>query len=268
MPPLTVGAQNGLAEFYGSDWLGQAGAGIAQAPETRFSRNPAGLAELEEPLAGFSFINHFLTPELQTLGFRWALPDSNRGAWQLSAQRSGSRNLNFSEASLAYAHRLRFVSLGLRGQFRQLSQGEFGTGNAFVLSAGGQAQLHPMLRFGAWLYNITQTSYRHSGQITVPVIMQAGVEVSATGSFALLADLQKRIDQPASAKIALTYRVSRRLQLRTGFDHRIASLFAGADFQFRNWALSYGTGWSPQLGWSNGLDLRISQPLKTLGIRP
>jgi hypothetical protein len=206
-----------------------AGMGGAAAPVTdvwALHYNIGALAGIQETTVAASYQSRLNIPELATAGLTFCMP-LRIGVAGAGISRYGFGAYSLTEGSLGFAHQIRFVSLGLQAGFVQAATKGFGSRFVPLVSFGGTAELLPKLRFGGYVYNITQSKLSPETGEHIPTLLRAGLQWQPTELFLLVAETEKDVDYPASFKAGIEYKLRPFLAVRGGFSTKPTSLHGG-----------------------------------------
>ena len=143
------------------------------------------------------------------------------------------------EATLGFAHQIGVFSLGIQGGFVQAGTKGFGSRTVGVLTLGGTAELLPKLRFGASVYNITQSRLNKETDEYLPTMLRAGLQWQPSENLYLLIETEKDVDYPARFKWGIEYRLRHFLALRTGISTQPVNLHGGFGLKAGKFNIDY-----------------------------
>src|SRR5690606_6935110 len=157
---------------------------------------------------------------------------SNLGTFSFTAQKSGSELYNEQHYGLGFSNQIGMVSLGLKIDYIQYHIEETGTKGVPGLSLGGVAKILPKLTFGAYIFNLTQSSLMKEEDLYVPIVLRSGISYQPVNELIFCIETEKDVDQEVSIKGGLEYEFLEKFQLRSGI----------SSFPFQQ---HYGLGFSP-----------------------
>ncbi len=216
-------------QLMGARAAGVGGAAVTLTDIWAMQNNIGALADLQEAQAAVGTQTRFNLPELSTAALAVGMPLAI-GTAGLSLSRYGFGAYSLMEASIGFAHHINFVSIGVQAGLVQAATKGFGSRMAPVIALGGTADLFPSLRFGGYVYNITQSRINPETGEYLPTLLKAGLQWKPTSLFALLVETEKDVDFPARFKAGLEYRLRPGLALRTGFSSNPVNLHGGLGF--------------------------------------
>ena len=216
--------------------------------------NPGALGYLERNAAAVSFERRYSTFSL--LAFSTAARYKNLGTVGLSASRFGPEFFNQSRAGLSWGKSFGIASIGVQGQWYQLSSKDINTRHYFLLNFGGIARLGEKLHFSGSISNLTQTKSRENETRVLPTILKAGLSLQANSNLELLLEIQKDLDEKAGVNAGAEYRFARNCFARTGFSTLSKTASLGFGLAWRDMQLDFGSSWHPELGFSQCIGLQ------------
>lgn len=221
------------------------------------ANNPGALGWLNRSSMATGYENRYGSSAFSQLGFCAAIPSSKWGTLGLAANRFGSEIFNQTRASAAWGKAFGIASIGVQGQFYQVSASELPSRSYFLLNFGGVARLTPTIRFAASISNLTQTKASDYVTETLPTIVRAGIGYQPVKTVLLMVEVQKDLDQKTLVKGGLEYEFVKNFWLRTGFTTLQQVASGGFSFRWRDLKLDYGVANHPQMGWSHCIGLEL-----------
>ena len=243
-------------QLAGARAAGVGGASVALSDIWSLQYNVGALAKVQSPRLTAGYQTRFNLPELSTAAVLLALPLPH-GIVGASVSRYGFGAYQLTEASLAFAHQIRFASLGLQAGFVQTATTGFGSRMVPVLSLGGTAELIPKLRFGGSIYNILQAQSNPEHNEQLPTLLRAGLQWQASDLVQLLVETEKDVDFPARFKAGLEYQLRSFLALRSGFSTQPLQLHGGLGLQAGRISIDYAMHHHGHIGLNHHLSLGI-----------
>ena len=135
--------------------------------------NPSSLSGLTKSSAALFVDHRYNVSGLNTVAFAYNHFVRNTRI-STGTSRFGDELLNHSRIELAFAHKIRMVSLGGGLGYHQLSVSENGVGRAVTLQFGGMVHVSPRFLYGAHVYNMLRSKVARESQIYHPVLMKMG----------------------------------------------------------------------------------------------
>ena len=231
------------------------GAAVTLSEVWAISHNAAGIAELKHPTFGAYFENRFSISAFNTAAFAVAIPTKKQVTFGADAYRFGDDLFSNQRVGLAAAHKIGFVSLGLKASVLQTRIAELGSHRAFIVDFGGQAQLLKQLVFGGHVYNITQARLAEFADERIPTVLKAGLSYRPSERLMLNLETQKHMEYDADFRAGAEYVFQEVLALRVGFSSLTRSVTGGAGVKFRRFQADYALGNQTALGFSNHLSV-------------
>lgn len=211
--------------------------------------NQAGLAGLEHTVAGASYQQHWLSPDLAMQALAFALP-VGKGCFAASAVDFGNSLYAQRSFGLAYAMRLsEDWRVGVQLDYLDLRLGEgYGTSGAITAELGVQAKLTEHLWLGAHLYNPNRAELGGPYAEEVPTVIRAGLGYTFSEQVVMTAEVSKDIDRPEQYHAGIEYHPSSVLFLRTGVSTGPSKAHFGAGLRIDRTELDIAVVMRSQLG--------------------
>ena len=232
--------------------------------------NIAGIASLTKPEAGVYVENRFGIQAFTTAALQAVYPTDKFGSYGISLSRFGDALYSQQSVGLGAAHKLGQFSLGGKVDIWQVAVAGYGSRKAITLSVGGQGEIIPKLRFGAYAYNINQAKLTAFEDERLATVMQAGLSYNPYPRLLLAVETEKTIDHGATLKAGAEYLLlQEKLALRTGFSTFTNSATFGVGFRARQLQVSYAFGSTTRLGSSHHLSVSYRYAASSpIAVRP
>ena len=223
--------------------------------------NPANLAALEGfSLGGFT-TQPFGLPELTASYLRASLP-ARHGGIGAALSYSGFQGLRHYALHTGFGHRLwKRLDGGVNVEltFTNTPEGQIFTSAS--LAAGLSIPIGRSVLMGVMARNPisipSNEAYRSDPQMAVTLSYRISELVL------LVSEWNQEVREPADIRIGISYNPIKNLALRTGFQSRTSSFFAGASYRIRqNWELSIAGGYHPFLGFTPSAGFGFHVPKK------
>jgi hypothetical protein len=250
----------------GTRFNGMGNASVAVSDVFSIFSNPASLTGLSAPVACMNADHRYNVSGINTLAFSYChVQKAARVA--LGISRYGDELLNHTRAELAFAYKIRLVSLGGGISYQQLAVSELKTARNLLFQFGGMVELTPTLHYGASIYNMTRSKIASEASTYYPVVMQMGLSYLPIKQVLLLVEVEKTSTLPANFKMGLEYTPTSYLVLRTGINSAPSQGFFGAGVKWKEYGLDYAVTVHSRLGWVHSLSLcyffaKKEEPLK------
>lgn len=217
--------------------------------------NPAGLVYNESHvLAGYQSKYIAMGINDAVFGFSFPLKSTALG---IGASYFGDNLLNKTKLIAAVAHKVGKTSLGLKATYDQLSVDELGSHGIFYIDIGGQIKLGSEVVIGMVLKNLNQAKFDSISLIEPNTLVQIGVSYNPHSKLVLLGQIEKDISNPALLRLAMEYKITPQVSVRTGLIPSPTSAFAGIGFSWSNMDIDFAGSYQQVLGWSGGLSIGI-----------
>ncbi|WP_323757005.1 hypothetical protein [Roseivirga sp.] len=251
---LNVSAQQASRAPIGPRALGMGGVSSVFHDSWSIFNNPAGLTDTEQLIALFAYKTIFDFAPFNTVSAGIALP-TGIGNISFSAFRFGDDVFNSQMASLSFARKTGIIRLGLKLNYLQYNIEGFGSRGTLLSDIGVVADLTPQLRFGAHIYNFTQSSISADNREKVPTVISLGMAYYPTKGIALVIEGEKDIDLEPDLKLGLEYQVIEKVKARTGFSTLTNTHSFGGGLQLNRFDLDYGIRIDRKLGHTHNFGL-------------
>jgi hypothetical protein len=241
--------------------LGARSAGMANASLTltdlwSVHHNQAGLAELLKPVAGLSYENRFLVPELGSQGFAFAIPTLS-GVLGTSVTRFGYKNYNETKIGLSFARKISTkASAGIQLNYHSTFIGDqHGQKGNVSFEAGARAEILPELFMGLHIFNPTRTRIAEYNDERMPTIIRVGFGYWYSEKVVVTLESEKDIDAENVVRAGLEYRVVKELFLRTGVSTNPLLTSFGIGLELNHFKVDLATSFHQKLGYSPQISL-------------
>jgi len=151
------------------------------------------------------------------------------------------------------------LSFGGKVDWMQTQIEGFGTGNAFLFSFGGVAELGPKFLLGSQFSNLNQAKLSKNSTQPIPTLMQVGLSYLPSKNLVFHSELEKDLHAAPIFKIGLQYQLEEWIFLRTGIHSRPSRLSFGLGLQKKRMGLNYAYGQNSALGNTHHLSLHLNR---------
>ena len=210
--------------------------------------------ESTEIAAGYDL--RFGLKELSTFSLASGIK-TDFGTIGLGISRYGGELFNQHLIGAGFSNTIGIMSFGAKIDWLQTQIEGFGTGNSFLISLGGKAELGPKTFFGANFSNINRARFSNSTEQRVPTLIQMGISYLPSSTVSLFVEVEKEADSPAFLKAALEYLPSEWLVLRTGVSSTPSRVSFGFGLRKDRFGFDYAFGENSNLGPSHHLSLGL-----------
>lgn len=211
---------------------------------------------MEESELGVSVDQRFGLIELSTVSLAGTFR-SQLGTLGLGVSRYGGALFNQQQLGIGYSNTLGIVSLGAKVDWYQTQIEGFGTGNSFLISMGGVAQLGPEFFLGAHFSNLTQSRISRNSELALPTLVQLGIGYFPTKFLSIHSEIEKDVDLPAVFKLGIEYALSEWILLRTGVNSHPSQLSFGLGIRKSKFGFDYAYGQNTGLGRTHHFSLGL-----------
>lgn len=205
-----------------------------------------------------SIDQRFGLPELSTIALS-GLIKGDAASIGLGIARYGSSLFNQHLLSIGISTTRGILSFGGKIDWMQTQIEGFGTGNTFLFSVGGIAELGPKFFLGSHFSNLNQAKLSRNSNQQLPTLMQLGVSYLPSKNLVFQAELEKELDSTPILKIGLQYQLEDWIYLRTGLHSQPSRLSFGLGLQKKRMGLDYAYGQNPALGSTHHLSLHLNR---------
>lgn len=179
--------------------------------------NQAGLAYLENPVAGISYENRFLLKDLSLANAAFAYP-TKLGTIGLDVTYFGFELYNESKIGLNYSRKFgKYFSLGLQLNYHSLyvEEGNY-TPDFLTIEGGFLAKPIPKLSIGFHVFNPTNSYKNQDTEQKLSPILRLGGLYQFSDDVGLTGEIKKSIFLDERYSLGFEYRIVEILTLRTG----------------------------------------------------
>lgn len=219
-----------------------------------YFNNIGALDRIEQSEISAGFDNRFGISELSSvdLAAGWK---TDFGTLGLGISRFGGKLFNQQLLGIGFSNTLGIVSLGAKVDWFQTSIEGFGTGNAFIFSLGGVAELGPKFFLGAHFSNLNRAKLSQNSEQRLPTFVQMGISYLPGESVKILAEIEKDIELDPIVRAGIEYKLTEWILLRTGISSRPAQISFGLGLRKDQFGFDYAYGQNTALGRSHHLSL-------------
>jgi hypothetical protein len=185
--------------------------------------------------------------ELSTFDLAAALK-TDAGSFGLNLSRFGEKLFNQQMLGFGYSQKLGIASFGLKADWFQTQIQDFGTGNAFLLSLGGIADLGPKIQMGAYFSNINRSKISKYSEERLPTLISMGISYFPSPSLQIHVEAEKDISFKPTIKLGLEYSIQDWIFLRTGINSNPSKINFGIGINPGKFQFDYGLGQNNALG--------------------
>lgn len=251
---VTLAQTDPLTQAHGARSQAMGNIKVALPDAWTYFNNIGALDRLEESEISAGFDHRYGLPELSTvdLALGWK---NYLGTIGLGVSRFGGKLFNQQLLGLGFSNTLGIVSIGAKIDWYQTHIEGFGTGNAFLLTLGGVAELGPRFFLGANLSNLNQARISSDSPHRLPTAIQLGISYVPSESLRILAEVEKDIALDPVFKAGVEYRLMDWIFLRTGVCSNPGRITFGLGMRKDRFGFDYAYGQNTALGRTHHLSL-------------
>lgn len=218
--------------------------------------NPAGLADLGSWQLMSFYRYPFNLKELQTLALGVGIPgDLPIG---ITISQTGNTSYRNQHITVQAGKSWGPFSMGLGLSHWIVTIAGIGKDQNFSFDISTQMLLSPVLKTGAKLSNITQTTL--FGRERLPANFQLGISYTPYDQFTIMLEIGSILGYPLEGKLGMEYVVLNKIPVRTGFNILQRSTHAGIGFHQSSVLIDYAVVIYQLLGFVHQAGLTLSWP--------
>lgn len=240
--------------------LGKSGAG--DQTFWAFFSNSAGLALVDQPMAGIGYSSDFHLKELSSRAFFAVVPTK----WLVMGGgfvHKGFEHFNYQQYSLTTSRQMApWLNLSLRPNITVRHQTGIEDRSLFTLDAGMQFQPHDQVKFGFYANNPAQTRWRFYGENDeyYPSIVGAAITYFPSSNVNMELGLLKQNLEAARISFALSAPVHSSVILRGAASSAPIRLAFGMGMNWQGFTFDMGMNHHALLGFSSAFGITYSLP--------
>ncbi len=227
-----------------------AGASVSLADGWSVFGNQAGLAKIDRLTFGGTFQNRFLVKELSASSGFFILPIQS-SVFAFSVYQFGKSTFRQEKFGVTFARSLNpRLYFGLQFNYYRFFLAEDNrSAGSYGVELGFQYQLTDQLLLGIHTLNPYKISIKtFSGEYSYPSRFNIGAYYQLSGSFGIIAELEKDLQNPLNFKTGLEYNILNKVYLRTGISGKPYQLAAGMGFAIKKLKLDLAVAYNQFLG--------------------
>ena len=238
----------------GARGLAMSNATITNADVWSVNNNIAALADYNDSEVGVGFNNRFGVGGFNTISMVGAHHTDMFSAG-LSVKRFGDNLYNESIIGIGGAHKIDFVSLGLKANILQVAIDELGSKTNVAFEFGGLVHINDEITIGANVFNINQAKMAAYNDERFSTVLKAGLTYKPTDKLSATIETEKDVEYKHTVKVGLEYFIIEKLAVRTGFSTLNYNASAGLGLILNKFNFDYAFSYHTLLGVSNGLSI-------------
>lgn len=222
-----------------------------------YFNNVGAMDRIETSEIGAGYDSRFGISELGTVDLGMALKN-DFGTFGLGISRFGGKLFNQQLLGVGFSNTLGIVSVGAKVDWFQTNIEGFGTGNAFLISFGGVAELGPGFFLGANFSNLNQAKLSRISEQRLPTVVQMGLSYLPNETVRILAEIEKDIALDPVIKVGIEYQFQKWIFLRTGISSNPARISFGLGAKKDRFGFDYAYGQNTALGRTHHISLMMN----------
>lgn len=219
-----------------------------------YFNNIGALDRIDETQISAGFDYRFGIPELSSLDLALGWKN-DYGTIGFGISRFGGKLFNQQILGVGFSNTLGIVSLGAKVDWFQTTIEGFGTGNAFLFSMGGVAELDPKFFIGANFSNLNRAKLSQNSEQRLPTVVQMGISYLPGEAVRILAEIEKDIERDPIFRAGIEYRLNDVIFLRSGVSSNPSRLSFGLGLRKDLFGFDYAYGQNTALGRTHHLSL-------------
>lgn len=180
--------------------------------------NPAGMASVKKMGLGLSYHSSpILVSNFNVFNLAY-VQNLKKGVIGLQVSRFGDKIYSETKAGLAYAYSFNKLHLALKTNFVQIAQSTLGSQARLTFEFGAQVPLNKYLKFGAHVYNFTQSAFEDMAgtRYDIPTTIKLGLAYEPIKSLSMFAEASITLQTPVSPRLGVEYALHKNVSIRTG----------------------------------------------------
>lgn len=251
-------------ECYAQTTAKSVGVGMSDVADYHLSNvfnNIAGIGQEQHISLQGGYHYRFYHKAFQTLFGGVIIPYSKvKGA--ITWEKFGTNLYSEQKFSAGITHNIHQVSIGIRGNYWQLSGESLATEKAYSLDIGTIIQLSKNIYLGANISNITQASLDENSPFNPYTALNLGLKYKPIATLNIMTAVLKRWNEKASLQIGIDYTLHQYISLRSGIQTTPSRQYFGCGLNLPKFHLDYALEKHPFLPLSHHISCSI--PLKKL----
>lgn len=237
----------------GSYNFGARNSGIGNASVTisdpySIFNNIGALGRLDNHYVFAGYQSRYNISDFQIIGAGGIYHHPKYGNAGIGFYRSGGEDFSKQRINLAIGHTIQLVSLGLGVDLIQYRTSTLGSKQTVAIQFGGVAEIIPQLRFGAHIFNISQSKLSNLKDDLIPTTMKAGISYLPIEELMVNVEVEKEINQKEIIRAGVEFQIIERVFIRTGIITRPFSGAFGIGFYPKNFKIDYAFSNQSTLG--------------------
>lgn len=246
----------------GARQMAMANASSVTADEWSLWNNVGGLGKSKERSIAVAYE---VTPALVGAN-RMAVVATNPftfGTVGIGAFRFGDNIYSEQLVSIGFGNQLGITALGAKANVVQYRAEGFGTRTAMSFDFGGITQLTPTISIGAYITNLTQSSFSGADNYRLPTRLTIGLGLQPTEKVFIATELEKDLDYEPTWRTGIEYTALKNFFIRTGFNFNPQNIYFGIGGERKNIKFDYALRYNQLLSTSHQISVAYLLPSNT-----
>jgi hypothetical protein len=243
-----------LTQAHGARSQGMGNVRVHLPDSWTYFNNIGVLDRVEKSEISVGYDHRFGINELTTLDLALAWK-KDFGTFGFGISRFGGKLYNQHLLGAGFSNTLGIVSFGVKAEWHQTQIEGFGTGNSFVFSLGGLAELSPQFFMGAQISNLNRAKLSQTTDQRLPTGIQMGISYLPVKGVRLNAEMEKDIEINPVFKAGVEYQLRDWIFMRTGISSNPGRITFGLGLKKDRFGFDYAYGQNTALGRTHHLSL-------------
>lgn len=240
----------------GARQMGLAYASATISDEWSLWNNIAGIARQQKNICGAAYE---VTPTLiganrmaltAVVPFRWAVMGAG-------VFRFGDQVYSEQLATIGIAHQIGITSLGAKVNWVQYRADGFGLLSTASIDFGGISNLTKQMSIGAYITNLTQSSFSAADDYRLPTRLVVGINFHLNNSVLVATEVEKDLNYKPIFKAGLEYEPVKNFFVRGGFNFYPQNFYIGLGSKWKTVTTNYAVRFNNLLGSTHQISASI-----------
>jgi hypothetical protein len=219
--------------------------------------NVAGLATVNSASLALSYDALPALPAFGKMGLTVTVPGTV--AFGVGFFRFGDAVFNEQIAAAGIATQWNHTAMGIKVNYIRYAADGLGTRSVFTASAGGITRLAPWVTVGAHISNINQPWLSKQFNERLPTTLIAGLLFSLAPNVMVATEIEKRINDMATGRAGLEFKLYERFTTRLGFQLHPHALSGGFGFKLKYFQADYSMQYVQSFGMRHQASIAFRQ---------
>lgn len=250
----TLAQSSLLSQSHGARSHGMGSVRLFLDDSWTYFNNIGSLARVKESGISVGYDSRYGLKDLQTVSVAGHL-NNPWGSIGFGLSRFGGSLFNQQSMGLGFSNQLGIVSFGAKLHWFQTQIEGFGSGNAFLMSIGGVAELSPELFINANFTNLNRAKVSPDSDERLPTIIHMGLSYIPVEFLQLHLELEKGIETSPTIRAGIEYGLKELISLRVGIKSNPGDVYFGIGIHPKQFDIDYAFGQNTTLGSAHHLSL-------------